>query len=135
MTTLERNAALEFHDSEVRDVEASTNTVTVNFAAAYVHRSEGRPAIDAGSGYMQSVQLVFADAQYSGPINECIGLLSDGLLKINGETSTTMPIPLSVSGSIYLEMGFANGSHILIAAQSLICRASGEAKFIESFDC
>jgi hypothetical protein len=69
------NAALEFHDSEVSSVECTGSTLCVRFAAAYVHQSEGRPGADAGAGYVQSVELLFHEAQWSGNAQLCFGRL------------------------------------------------------------
>ena len=44
------NAAVELHDSLVVVVDSIAGVVTVRLRA-YVHRSNGRPGFDPGSGY------------------------------------------------------------------------------------
>jgi hypothetical protein len=56
------NAAIELHDSQVVAVESATGTIIV-WLAAYVHRSDGRPGFDPGSGWSQRVALEFGGTE------------------------------------------------------------------------
>lgn len=131
----EMNAGLEIHDSEVRSVEANANSLTVAFSAAYVHRSSGRPGFDAGSGYAQSVEMEFSGATWVGPLPECVGRLSDGQVVSNGVARSLIELPYSSSGSVSAEFQFTNGSLLSVSASALVCRFTGEPRFIESFSC
>lgn len=131
----EINAGLEFHDSEVWGVESHANSLTVVFSAAYVHRSSGRPGLDAGSGYAQSVEMEFSDATWVGSLPECVGRLSDGQVVSNGVAKSVIELPYSSCGPVSAELQFTNGSLLSVSASALVCRFTGEPRFIESFSC
>ena len=48
------NSGLEFHDSIVSSVQSSYDVVRVVFERAYLHRSEGVPGSDKGTGWGSS---------------------------------------------------------------------------------
>jgi hypothetical protein len=56
--SVEDNAAVEIHDSTLESIETHSE-VLVAMLSAYVHRSSGRPGIDAGTGWSQTVRLRF----------------------------------------------------------------------------
>ena len=129
------NVALEYHDSEVRRVESTADSLTVFFSAAYVHRSTGRPAIDAGSGYAQSVEMLFSGAAWRGPLPECVGRLAAGQVVANGVARSLIDLPHASTGPVAAEFQFANGALLSVTASALVCRFIGEPRFIESFAC
>ena len=78
------NTVLQFHDSEVSCVESVKGDVHVSFSAAHVQRSHGTPGRDVSHGYAQAVELCLYQAAWSGILNECVGSLSEGELKVDG---------------------------------------------------
>ena len=131
----EMNGGMELNDYGVRSVEEYTNSLTVAFSAAYEDRSSGRPGFDAGSGYAQSVEMEFSGATWVGPLPECVGRLSDGQVVSNGVARSLIELPYSSSGSVSAEFQFTNGSLLSVSASALVCRFTGEPRFIESFSC
>jgi len=129
------NAAIEFHDSEVSSVECTGSTVCVRFAAAYVHHSEGRPGTDAGAGYVQSLELLFHEAQWSGNVQLCFGRLSDGHLREGEYTMSLVPLPYQSRAAVVGEFAFQNGERLSIKSASAVIRFSGEPRFVESYGC
>lgn len=132
---LEPNTSLEFHDSEVRSVELREGSLIVMFSAAYVHRSTGRPGVDSGSGYVQSVEMEFLGAAWEGSIAECVGRLSSGKVISGGIARSLIELPFASGGPVSAELQFANGSLLSVKAQKLVCRVAGEANFVEVFRC
>jgi hypothetical protein len=47
------NSLIELHDSRVSNVTRGAGTVTIRFDPPYLHNSEGRPAVDPGTGWIQ----------------------------------------------------------------------------------
>jgi hypothetical protein len=127
------NAALEFHDSEVSSVECTGSTLCVRFAAAYVHHSEGRPGSDAGAGYVQTLELLFHEAQWSGNVQLCFGRLSDGQLREGEHAMSLVPLPYQSSTAVGVELAFQNGERLSIKAVSAVIRFTGEPRFVESY--
>jgi hypothetical protein len=132
---LKPNLCLEFHDSEVRSVEPREGSLTVTFSAAHVHRSNGRPGIDSGSGYVQSFEMQFLGATWHGPTTECVGRLSGGIVISNDKTQSLIELPFSSSGPVSSELQFSNGSLLSVRAQKLVCGFTGEPNFVETFRC
>jgi hypothetical protein len=129
------NAALEFHDSEVSGVHFMSGCVHVTFSAAYVHRSNEVPGVDVGSGYMQSVQLLLREAVLSGPLNDCVGKLSDGNLRVNGRSVNLVPLPFEAAGQIALILQFSNGASFSAAGSSVQLHQTSAPRFVEHFGC
>lgn len=129
------NAALEFHDSEVSSVECTGNTLCVRFAAAYVHQSEGHPGIDAGAGYVQTVELLFREAQWFGNVQLCFGRLSDGALREGEQTMWLVPLPYQSRSPVAAEFAFQNGERLSVQSASALIRFTGEPHFVESYVC
>jgi hypothetical protein len=129
------NAALEFHDSEVSFVECTGSTLCVRFAAAYVHHSEGRPGSDAGAGYVQTLELLFHEAQWSGNLQLCFGRLSDGQLREDEHTMSLVPLPYQSSAPVAGEFAFQSGERLSVKSASAVIRFTGEPRFVESYAC
>jgi hypothetical protein len=127
------NASIEIHDSEVQLAEGENGTFRLFFSAGYVHESEGRPGLDAGTGYLQPAELVFGEASWSEPVTEGIGRLSGGWVSINGEKLSLVPLPFSASGEISAEFIFASGAAISVSASSVECISRGKARFVENY--
>ena len=127
------NAAIEFHDSDVQLAEGADDTFRILFSAAYVHRSEDRPGVDAGAGYIQAAELVFSTASWSKPSVDCVGDLSDGWVTVNGEKLSLIPLPFSASGKVFAEFVFVSGAVLSVSASSIACSPIGEARFVENY--
>ena len=127
------NASLELHDSKVKLAEGASGTFRLVFSAAYVHRSEGRPGVDAGAGYIQPAELVFSEASWSEPSVACLGDLSDGWVSVNGEKLSLVPLPFSASGQVSAEFVFVSGAVLSVSASSIACSPTGEPRFVENY--
>jgi hypothetical protein len=46
------NTNIELHDSVVANIATLEGAAIVSFQPAYLHKSEGRPGFDAGSGWL-----------------------------------------------------------------------------------
>jgi hypothetical protein len=126
------NAALEFHDSKVQQICSVDDTLRIIFSAAYIHRSQGRPGIDAGIGYTQRVEIVFSGASWSETISECRGAISDGELSINGEVHSLISVPLFALGAISANFIFVSGVHFTVRASAVTCSCLGDPQFVEN---
>jgi hypothetical protein len=128
------NSAVEIHDSTLASVEAVSNDVIVRLSPAYVHRSEGRPGVDNGTGSRQDVDLIIRGAIVeSSPIRiPC--WLADGTLSA-GETSwdNCIPLPLDVSGATVFEAVTENGEKIVISGVGAEALLKGDALYFEEF--
>jgi hypothetical protein len=129
------NAALEFHDSEVSAIRPKDGGLSISFSAAYVQRSEGAPGVDAGSGYVQALEILLRRANWSGELRPCLGRLSDGHLCSGGQRLPLVPLPYESAGSISVELVFQNGEMLTATAEGAVIRFVGDPRFVESFRC
>lgn len=118
---------LEFHDSEVRSSTLLAGTLTIAFSAACVQAEN--------AGYVQSLVLELTEAAVDGPLTGGIGRLLHGTLWVDGVALPAVRFPYTVSGRVRMELQFANGIHLAISATSLVCRLTGDPRFVESFAC
>ena len=120
---------LEFHDSEVRSSTLTADALTVAFSAAFV-QVDG-----AGAGYVQSLEMAFTGAGVDGPLADSVGRLSHGKLWVDGVALPALPFPYTAPAPVRMELQFSNGTRLTITATTLVCRFTGDAKFVESFAC
>jgi hypothetical protein len=126
------NAAVELHDSDVVAIEPAAGTVVVRLMA-YVHRSDGRPGFDAGSGWSQLVELVFADGVVEERPAALPCTLDEGCVSGGAEFAGIVPLPASVSLAVRLEARGLYGERLAVRGTRLEVIAVAEGTFIESF--
>jgi hypothetical protein len=129
------NSAIELHDSKIEAMRMSGGDLHLVFSSAYVHRSAGRPGIDAGSGHVEPAEMVFAGASFSESGGTCIGPVSDGSLSVeNGKFENFIPLPLGLSGRVSATIAFSSGSVLAVTATGVSYQATGPARFVEAYE-
>ena len=121
--------ALEFHDSEVRDVVAGGGEVCIRFAAASARNSNGE------RGWLPSVTLALSDATLAGDTAHAFGKLAEGRLRHEGRDIGRPAIPLALAGEIELTLRFANGTQLTAHSRSLALSAVDSARFADDLSC
>lgn len=113
----------------------------LHFPEVYIHSSEGRPAIDAGTGWTQEAVIRVGNARIEGKFSqesrEAYGgyahYLYDGSLAINGTISDNLiPIPLDVQGEIELTLE-CWGDIVRVHGSPAKLELIGTAKYIEEY--
>ena len=140
-----KNRAIEIHDSALQEIIVEGDAAVLHFPHVYIHESEGRPGVDAGTGWSQEAVLRIGNARVEGSFpdgnrealagcNDDVFCLNDGVLVINGAVSDNMiPIPLDVSGDVKLKLVcWSNAVHI--SGTSAKLELIGEAEYVEDFD-
>ena len=127
--------SFEFHDSVLAVIKEEAAQCVLEFRPAYVHRSEGRPGIDAGDGFWQDLQIVIGGANVKKPSLNLPSSISDGILTVGGiRMSNIAPTQLheekKVSLKIIMKVG---GVEIEIEGRSIEVRTIGEPEFVETF--
>ena len=135
------NRAIEIHDSAVDQITLEASVAVLHFPEVYIHSSEGRPAIDAGTGWTQEAVIRVANAQIEGTFSQesrdayggYAHYLSGGSLRINGSVSDKLiPIPLDVQGDIELALECGEGV-VRVHGNSVRVELIGTAKYVEEF--
>ena len=130
---VDENVAIEIHDSTLESIDARTDPV-VAVLSAYVHRSLGRPGIDAGTGWSQSLQLRFYGGSATGSLGAVPMELLNGRLEVASEVfASTIPMPLNRTGPVRIELLGWNEQRIVIEGKSVEATLVGQARYIEQF--
>src|SRR5262249_54549160 len=127
------NAAIEIRDSEIAAIVATENGVIVRLAPAYVHRSVGRPSVDAGSGGTQSVEMFFASGGVEGSLPSLPCSLDDGSVSGGTEFRGMIRLPSVVENAVRFEAYSLHGEPVVIRGVGLEVKAIGEASYVEEF--
>ena len=98
------NLAIEFHDSELTSMGKRGDVLQLRLNA-YIHKSEGRPGVDAGTGWWQDTQITVERGVVEGPITNWPAEMYDGVLEIDGERfDNGVPVPFERVGEVRLTL-------------------------------
>ena len=126
------NCAIEFHDSTFNGVEREGTDLSLRFSAAYIHQSEGKPGVDAGSGWVQELRLHISAASLSGEILDLPCDLCDGSISLGDERfNNCVPIPLDYRGRI--EVHLEQEGKLTVVGTGLQVELLGQPKYVEEF--
>ena len=126
------NRAIEFHDSTFDGVEREGADLALRFSAAYIHQSEGKPGVDAGSGWVQEVRLHISDAALSGVILDLPCDLWDGSISLdNKRFDNCVPIPLDYRGRV--EVNLEHDGKLTVIGARLRVELLGQPTYVEDF--
>jgi hypothetical protein len=127
------NEEIEIHDSILDDVVAGSAECLLHFKRVYIHRSTGRPGLDAGTVWVQEAQLRFREGVVGGRFSELPHDLHDGYIKL-GESvlENSIPIPLDFEGEVEFRIeGW--GEVITVRARHVRLEMLGSAEYVEEF--
>ena len=122
--------ALEFHDSEVRDVTLEDGVARVRFAAASVR------TVDGARGWLPGVVLALSEATVAGDDTPlAFGRLAEGRLRHDDRDIPRPALPDTLAGHLELTLRFANGTLSTLRGGSLALRVTDDAAFKEDLSC
>ena len=128
------NTVIELHDSTVAEISSRAGTVIVRFVPAYLHKSEGRPGLDCGTGWIQDAQLRFGDALVTRACPDLPCDVTDGELAFGLERrDNEIPVPLEVTAPTELSLKFGSKHTVTVKGRSVRLELLGEAKYVEEF--
>ncbi len=122
-------------------IALENGVAVLHFPEVYIHSSESRQAIDAGTGWAQEAVIRIGNAHIEGEFSqesrEAYGgyahYLSDGSLAINGSVSDNLiPIPLDVQDDIDLKLE-CWGDIVRVHGTSAKLELIGTAVYVEKF--
>jgi hypothetical protein len=61
-----QNRVIEIHDSALDAITVEAGTAVLHFPEIYIHLSDGRPAVDVGTGWTQEAVIRISDARVDG---------------------------------------------------------------------
>jgi KaiC/GvpD/RAD55 family RecA-like ATPase len=128
------NTVIEIHDSKVSGINNRDDAVIVHFQPAYLHKSEGRPGFDAGSGWVQEARLIFAEAATSGdsPVWPC-NVMDAELIVEAEQYRNLIPVPFEAEMLTELRLIFDSIHTVTITGRGARLELVGEPKYVEEF--
>jgi len=128
-------SAIEFHGSDVVELRQSEAELKMIFEPAYVHRSEGRPGVDSGSGFLQPAEIAFSGAKFTEKDGPCTGAIAEGLISVAGKKfDSVFPLPHNASGNITAEFTFDSGAVLTVTAAGVSSASTGPAVLVDGYD-
>ncbi len=128
------NRALELHDSTIASINVSEASIIIKLRPAYIHESGGMPGINAGSGYVQDLDITFSQARLTKSPTTLPADISDGSLSTgNIEEKNVVPLPLNVRGTISFRLVTENNEELCIDAAFAESKSIGDARLVEKF--
>jgi hypothetical protein len=126
------NQSIELHDSTVVAIRESGGEVQLDLEA-YVHRTEGRPGIDPGTGWRMPVRMTIASATVVRAFRGDSLWIIDGAITV-GSTVFENMIPVAFDSVDEIEMRFSGGEGSLtVTGKGLRVEPTGEAEYVEEF--
>ncbi len=127
------NEAIELHDSRLVDIKSERRKVIISLSPAFIHRSTGRPGLDAGSVWTQDVNLTISTANTVVLPNFPIRI-SDGMLRVETQQHQNLiPAPSNLSGEISLHLVLMDSEDITISGNRITTALVGPASYLEEF--
>jgi hypothetical protein len=128
------NRAIEIHDSELASLAIEVGHIVLSFSSAYIHQTEGRPGIDAGTGWRQHAVIRIRGEVASGALTKLPCGLVEGYLELDGQESDNLiPIPLSFTGDVELALTSEFDEAIKIRGNHIALGLLHEPEFVEKF--
>src|SRR5215813_3166271 len=128
------NRAIEIHDSTLESLTIEAGHVILSFSAAYIHETEGRPGIDAGTGWSQHAVIRIRGEVASGALTKLPCGLLDGYLSLDDhESDNLIPIPLSFTGDVELGLTSEFGETIKIRGNHVALGLLHEPEYADKF--
>jgi hypothetical protein len=128
------NTMIELHDSAVATIEGQQGETVVHFLPACLHKSEGRPGYDPGTGWVQEARLFFRDASVNGEFPDLPCDVMDGALTIDGERHDNhIPVPLESEACAELRLVFDSVHAVTVTGRGVRLQFSGEPQYVSYF--
>jgi hypothetical protein len=128
------NSVIEIHDSRIVGIASSPGLLIVRFGPAYIHRSEGRPGVDIGSGWLQDLELVISDPVLECTFTEWPQELTDGMMVVGDRIyENLIPLPFAAPEPVRFSAISTSGERMVIEGSGAHIRLNGEARHVEAF--
>ena len=128
------NTVLELHDSRVAEIAQRDGMVTVHFQPAYLHKSEGRPGFDPGTGWVQEARLKFSEATTSGEFPDWPCDLRDAELIVGAERHRDqIPVPFESAMVTELRLICDAAHTVTVTGRAAILELLGEPSYVEEY--
>ncbi len=127
------NEVIELHDSELAAVTVTGGTAVILFRPAYIHRSLGRPAIDAGTGWTQDATITITEASLSASVMSPATVL-EGEVRVGDVIhDNIIPTKVRFQGAITMKLFLSPAQTLVARGNSITIEVQGEPSYVEEF--
>lgn len=128
------NKAIELHDSTLTSVHNEEDHLDVCFRSAYVHKSNGIPGVDAGTGWAQNIRFIFHSPIVDGEWPSFPIVIQSGELKTRKRIyKNIIPISSEKFHDVCLLLIFSPSNEVRVRARNVDVITEGNAVFLDSF--
>ena len=128
------NRQIELHDSTLESIVRMGPDLLLRLRPAYVHRSEGRPGIDPGSGWLQDIDLILREGVAEALPSEFPFDLESGSFEAGEDRwENSIPLPLSTSATARLAAVTTRGARLEVRGAGASAVRRGEPRYVEEF--
>lgn len=128
------NAAIEFHDSTVSEISVFDGTAIVHFNPAYIHKSDGRPGRDAGTGWLHEARLLVEAAVVIGDSPDFPCKIASGEVLENGNRHDGLiQLPFETNSAVEVRLLWATSDSTSIKGSRARVELVGEPRLVEEY--
>ncbi len=128
------NEMIELHDSALFAISWADGVAIILLRPVHVHRSEGRPGIDAGTVWLQEAMFTVTNVTINAH-GSLPATIMGGSLAVGAEVRENLiPAAGVLVGKIKLELKLDNARYFTVDCEQLMITLTGEAKFLENFE-
>jgi hypothetical protein len=129
------NRVIEIHDSTLERALLLPGKAELHFSSVYIHESEGRPGIDAGTGWVQRAVLRIDGADVKGKFSEFPVDLTDGRIRLGDvRLDNEIPIPLNFKGDFELSLTSMRLKEVVtLRGSAAELQLIGDPQYVEEF--
>src|SRR5579862_869498 len=125
------NSGIELHDSVLASLKSVEGKIEIAFQPAYIHKSEGIPGVDPGTGWTQDIVLAVEGGIVEGLVTELPFDVSDGELRVASlQLQNVLPLPLDCRGNVELKLLLKSSEQIVVRGSRITSESVGTAKYI-----
>ncbi|WP_165066267.1 hypothetical protein [Paludisphaera rhizosphaerae] len=125
---------IEIHDSRLAGIAWESGNLVLRFAPAYVHRSEGRPGVDVGTGWLLELDLIIAAAvAESLPVTVPVNLADGQFFEEETCWDNKIPLPLNFLGRVSLRAVTGESEWLIVRGRGASIVARGEPVYLEEY--
>ena len=121
--------ALEFPDSEIRDLVVDGTAVRLRLSAAAVRNDAGE------RGWLARVQLEFTGATVHGDTAHAFGKIAHASLRHGDRGIARLAVPGTSTRDIELALRLANGTQFVVRGGALEASVADDARFMPDLSC
>lgn len=125
---------VELHDSILGAILRDGTDLIVRFTPAYVHRSDGLPGRDPGSGWSADVDIRFGNGAAQPETVRLPTAIADGTLTLGELTlENEVPLPLHVDDRARMVLTLVSGEQVVLTGSSFASAVLSTYVYIEEF--